>query len=107
MYTKKHYGLNISIHQYNRNVIMVKLKFIVYTNSLVLRISEGKERFYKSAMSLLKGQPNLMRHWNDKRERFSSYAVFCDDNNKILDDLKEMYQKLIFEHPEYSAREVV
>ncbi len=42
---------------------MVKLKFIIKDNSLVLRISEGKERYYK-------------------------------------------YVKLLFEHPELTARQV-
>jgi len=43
---------------------MVKLKFIILDNALVLRISENKERFYKSTKHLLKDNPNLEKHWN-------------------------------------------
>ena len=38
---------------------MVKLKFIIKDGMLVLRISEKKERYYKSVRRLLIGQPNL------------------------------------------------
>lgn len=54
---------------------MVKLKFIIKDNSLVLRISEGKERYYKSVKHILPGNPNLTKHWNTDKERFSGYAV--------------------------------
>ena len=44
---------------------MVKLKLIIREESLVLRISEGKVRFYKSVKHILKGDQNIKKHWND------------------------------------------
>ncbi|MDR1121215.1 MAG: hypothetical protein LBM08_09890 [Dysgonamonadaceae bacterium] len=85
---------------------MVKLKFITQGKALVLRISENKERFYKSARHLLKGNPNIERHWNAGKERFSSNAISYMENNKILEDFKEIYFSLIKEHPELSAKQV-
>ncbi len=85
---------------------MVKLKIIVRDGSLVLRISEGKQRFYKSVRHLLKGAPNVEKHWNADKERFTSYAVSYSENNKILEDFKANYSKLVLEHPEYTARQV-
>lgn len=85
---------------------MVKLKFIIKDNSLVLRISEGKERYYKSVKHLLTGSPNLAKHWNADKERFSANAVSYSENNKALEELKSTYTKLLFEHPEFTARQV-
>ena len=85
---------------------MVKLKFINRSGSLVLRISENKERFYKSAKHLLKGNPNFERHWIDDKERFSSHAVSYAENNKALEDFKETYASVIKEYPELSAKQV-
>lgn len=85
---------------------MVKLKFIIKDNSLVLRISEGKERYYKSVKHLLTGSPNLAKHWNADKERFSANAVSYSENNKALDEFKISYTKLLFEHPELTARQV-
>ncbi|MDR1092283.1 MAG: tyrosine-type recombinase/integrase [Prevotella sp.] len=84
---------------------MVKLKFIIRDNALVLRISEGKQRYYKSVKHLLKGNPNIERHWNNDKERFSSYAVSCAENNQALDDFKRFYLSLIRENPELSAKQ--
>jgi len=85
---------------------MVKLKIIVRDGNLVLRISEGKQRFYKSVRHLLKGAPNIEKHWNADKERFTSYAVSYSENNKILEDFKANYSKLVLDHPEYTARQV-
>lgn len=85
---------------------MVKLKFIIKDNSLVLRISEGKERYYKSVKHLLTGSPNLAKHWNADKERFSANAVSYFENNKALEEFKSTYTKLLFEHPELTARQV-
>lgn len=52
---------------------MVKLKIIVRDGNLVLRISEGKQRFYKSVRHLLKGSPNIEKHGN------------ADNNSKYLE----------------------
>lgn len=85
---------------------MVKLKFIIKDNSLVLRISEGKERYYKSVKHLLTGSPNLAKHWNADKERFSANAVSYSENNKTLEEFKSTYTKLLFERPELTARQV-
>ncbi|MDR1091600.1 MAG: hypothetical protein LBL79_11035 [Prevotella sp.] len=85
---------------------MVKLKFIIRDNVLVLRISEGKQRYYKSVKHLLKGNPNIERHWNSDKERFSGYAISCAENNQALDDFKRFYLSLIREYPELSAQQV-
>lgn len=85
---------------------MVKLKFIIRDNSLVLRISEGKQRFYKSVNHLLTGNPVLEKHWNSDKQRFSRYTVSYADNNKSLEDFKSIYNKLIIEHPELNAKQV-
>ena len=42
---------------------MVKLIFIVLDGVLALRISENKARYYKRVTHLLKGKPNLKKHW--------------------------------------------
>lgn len=85
---------------------MVKLKFIIRNGVLALRISEGKERFYKRVAHLMKGQPDL-KHWKQDKEMFSGYAEFYKENNQILEDFKAIYWKLIQEHPELSAKQVV
>ena len=85
---------------------MVKLKFIVKDSSLVLRISEGKERYYKSVKHLLTGSPNLEKHWNADKERFTCNAISYSENNKALEEFKGSYTKLLFEHPELTARQV-
>lgn len=85
---------------------MVKLKFIIRENSLVLRISEGKARYYKSVKHLLKGNPNLQKHWNQVKEKFSPYAINASENNKILEDFKASYQEVISVHKVYTAKEV-
>ena len=74
---------------------MVKLKFIVKDGSLVLRISEGKERYYKSVKHLLTGSPNLERHWNADKERFTCNAISYSENNKALEEFKSTYTKLL------------
>jgi len=85
---------------------MVKLKFIIRDDALVLRISENKERFYKSVKHLLKGNPNLEKHWNADKERFSTYAVSYAENNDILTDFKGLYSSIVKEFPELSAKQV-
>jgi len=85
---------------------MVKLRFIVRSGVLVLRISESRERYYKRVGNIIKGKPNLERHWNNEKERFSSYAVFHKENNQALDEFKQIYWKLIQKHPELTAKQV-
>ena len=85
---------------------MVKLRFIVRGGLLVLRISEGKERYYKSVKNILVGNPNIERHWKADKEKFSNFAVSYQENNKAQDDFKQIYRKLCTEHPELNARQV-
>ena len=42
---------------------MVKLKFVIRNGVLALRISAGKDRFYKRVAHLIKGEPDL-KHWH-------------------------------------------
>lgn len=84
---------------------MVKLKIIIRSGALVLRISENKDRFYKSVGYLLKGSPDL-KHWKADREQFSGYAPFHEENNKAIADFKQIYWKLVKEHPELTARQI-
>lgn len=84
---------------------MVKLKIIIRSGSLVLRISENKDRFYKNVEYLLKGNPDF-KHWKADKEQFSGYSSFHEDNNRALADFKQIYQRLINEHPELSARQI-
>ena len=49
---------------------MVRLKFIIRSGSLVLRISEGKERYYKKVHSLLIGNPDI-KYWDSNKEKFN------------------------------------
>lgn len=85
---------------------MVKLKFITRDGALVLRISEGKQRFYKSVKHILIGDPNIEKHWKADKEKFSSYAACAQENNQALDDFKAIYIKLANDHPEYTARQI-
>lgn len=84
---------------------MVKLRFIIKDGMLVLRISEKKERYYKSVKHLLIGQPN-MKYWMKEHERFCSHAPSCAKNNQILEDFKKIYTDLVLKYPDLSARQV-
>ena len=85
---------------------MVKLKFIVLDGVLALRISENKARYYKRVTHLLKGKPNLEKHWVKEKECFSAYAISYAENNQILEDFKAVYWELITEHPELTTKQV-
>ncbi len=85
---------------------MVKLKFVVKDDALVLRISEGKERFYRSVMSLLLGNPNLKYHWNQEKERFRCSSPYYKENNAAIESFKGLYQKAVFAEDKMSARDV-
>ena len=84
---------------------MVKLKFFIRNGVLALRISAGKERYYKRVTHLMQGQPDL-KHWKQDKEMFSGYAEFYKENNQILKDFKAIYRKLVQEHPELNAKQV-
>lgn len=85
---------------------MVKLKFVVKDNSLALRISEKKERYYKYVKGLLIGSPNIKRHWSDSKERFTAHASSSEENNKILESFKATYARKLAEYPEITAKEL-
>ncbi len=84
---------------------MVKLKIIIRSGVLVLRISENKDRFYKSVEYLLKGSPDY-KHWKADKEQFSGYSAFYQENNQALADFKQIYWNLVKEHPELTARQI-
>lgn len=85
---------------------MVKLKFIVRSSVLVLRVSEGKQRFYKSVKHLLIDNPDVEKYWLDGKERFSRSAPSFVENNYALEEFKLKYSQLSVEHPEFTARQV-
>lgn len=85
---------------------MVKLKFILRNGVLVLRISQNKDRYYKRVGYLLTGNPDVGKHWQPDKERFSSRSLDYEENNKVLAEYKQVYWKLVIEHPELSARQV-
>jgi len=72
---------------------------------LVLRISEAKTRFYKRVEYLLKGNPNL-KHFNQDKQKFSAYAVLYNENNHALEELYQIYWKVIQNHPELDAKQI-
>lgn len=82
---------------------MVKLKIVIRSGRLVLRISENRDCYYKNVEYLLKGSPEL-KHWKVDKEQFSGYAPFHEENNKALAEFKQIYWKLVTEHPELTAR---
>lgn len=84
---------------------MVRLKFIIKQNALALRISEGKERYYRQVRHLLVGVPDL-KFWDADKERFTHRCTAYVENNKALEEYKAIYQRLIAEYPELTARQV-
>lgn len=85
--------------------LMVRIKYIIREGALVLRISEGKERFYKSTNHLLVGTPNL-KYWEADKERFSYRCSSYIENNEELARFKNIYKRLTSEHPELTARQI-
>lgn len=84
---------------------MVRLKFIIKCGSLVLRISEGKERYYKKVHSLLIGNPDI-KYWDANKERFTYRSKDYVANNAQLERFKDIYKKLITNYPELTARQI-
>ena len=84
---------------------MVRLKFIIRSGSLVLRISEGKERYYKKVHSLLIGNPDI-KYWDSNKEKFNYRCPSYIENNAQLERFKEIYKKLITNYPELTARQI-
>lgn len=85
---------------------MVNFNFVIINGNLSLRISENKKRYYKRVNSLLIGNPNIEKHWDKSKQRFTNRATNYVENNKRLEAFKELYAKVAREHPEYSAKQV-
>lgn len=85
---------------------MVKLKFVIRNGFLALRISEGTERFYRSAMAVLVGNLNLDKQWDSEKERFIRTSPSYKENNASLQEFKAIFSKLIIEHPDFTARQI-
>lgn len=60
---------------------------------LRLRVYQDGETKYISVNRLLKGKP-LRRHWNAKKQLFYASAPFSKENNEILVQFKQKYDKL-------------
>ena len=84
---------------------MIRVKYIIRSNTLVLRISERKERYYKRVSHLLLGNPNL-KYWDVTRERFGYRCSNYMENNEILERFKSIYRNLITEYPALSAHQI-
>lgn len=84
---------------------MVRLKFIIRSGALVLRISEGKERYYRKVHSLLVGNPDI-KYWDAGKEKFSYRSPSYIENNTQLERFKKVYKMLITSYPELSARQI-
>lgn len=84
---------------------MIRIKYIIRSGALVLRISGGKERFYKNMNHLLTGNPSF-KYWEASKERFSYRCQFYAENNDILEKTKNVYRKLTIEYPELTARQI-
>lgn len=85
---------------------MVKLRFIVKDGTLVLRFSEGKERIYRVATQILIGKPNVQKHWDNEKERFTRVAVSYRENNQALSAYKSKYAQIIASNPGLSVKQV-
>ena len=83
---------------------MIRLRYIIKSGSLVLRISERKERYYKNVMHLLVGCPNL-KYWDATRERFTYRDTSYVENNNILEQFKNIYRNLRIEFPQLTVRQ--
>lgn len=58
-----------------------------------LRVYQDGETKYISVNRLLKGKL-LKRHWNQKKQLFTASAPFSEENNEILVQFKQKYDKL-------------
>lgn len=93
--------------EFLKHIVMMRLKFVVKDGKLVLRISEGKERFYRSTKTIITRTPNFSKHWNADKECFKCNFPGYKENNQALISFKENYARVIREHPELSTQQVV
>lgn len=83
---------------------MIRLKYIIRSETLVLRISEGKDHYYKRVSHLLLGDPNL-KYWDATRERFTYRDTSYIENNNILEQFKNIYRNLTIEFLQLTIRQ--
>lgn len=84
---------------------MIRLKYIIKSGSLVLRIGERKERYYKNVMHMLIGSPGL-KYWDITKERFGYRCSNYIENNEISERFKSIYRNLVTMHPALSAHQI-
>ena len=78
---------------------MIKLTYQSYGKTgfnLRLRLYQSGETKYVSVTKLLKGAV-LKRHWNQKKQSFTPSAPFSDENNSIIVQLRQRYEKAAIE----------
>ena len=85
---------------------MVRLNFVVRCGRLVLRISEGRERYIKHVGSFLQGNYNLEKQWDSEKQRFIRTSPCAKENNAALQQFKSIFANLLISHPEFTARQV-
>lgn len=75
---------------------MISINYQSYGSAgfnLRLRVYQDGETKYLSVNNLLKGKL-LKRHWNQKKQQFTASAPFSEENNEILVQFKQKYDKL-------------
>lgn len=75
---------------------MISINYQTYNSvnfGLRLRLYQDGVTKYISVNRLLKGKP-LKRHWNAKKQLFYASAPFSKENNEILVQFKQKYDKL-------------
>ncbi len=79
--------------------VMISINYQSYGKkgfNLRLRVYQDGETKYISVNRLLKGNL-LKRHWNQKKQQFSPSAPFSRENNEIIMQFKQKYDKLALE----------
>lgn len=79
--------------------VMISINYQSYGSkglNLRLRVYQEGETKYVSVNRLLKGNL-LKRHWNQKKQQFSASAPFSKENNEIIMQFKQKYDKLAME----------
>lgn len=74
---------------------MIKFTYQSYGKTgfhLRLRLYQSGETKFVSVTKLLKGAVQK-RHWNQKKQMFISSTPFCDENNSILVQFRQRYEK--------------
>lgn len=74
--------VNINYQSYGTTGFNLRLRFYL----------DGETRFL-AVNKLLKGKLHT-KHWNQKKQQFISSAPFSEENNAILVELKQKYDRL-------------